>query len=131
MLCVKQDNERRIELLELNSLKRSVVFTGFKTSMNKRQCVESLQVFMEEEMEVNVNIEDIFYLSKESTSPMVITFASVNDKRKIFANVKKIKELENSEGKPFIFSDYLPPAMNDMRRREREILENITIQMQT
>ena len=51
----------------------------------------------------------------------MITLNSLEEKQSIFNNLGKIKGLVNENGKPFIFSDYLPPSMNDLKRRERNI----------
>ena len=121
MADVMKEQDRRIEMLEYNNMKRSVVLTGFKTDFDKSKCIKQLYNFFNEEMGIDIQIDDIFYLNKMSTSPMVITLGTLQDKREIFRNTHNLKGLENQEGKPFIISDYLPPTMHDQKNRERDI----------
>ena len=79
-----QSHEHQIEMLEYNSMKKSVVLTGFNTEFKKQACLNELYNFFAEEMNVQVQIEDLFFLNKQSTSPMVITLATLEDKREIF-----------------------------------------------
>ena len=118
---IMKETDRRIELIELNNMRKSIVVTGFHTERRKDRCISDMYNFLSEEVGVEVQIEDLFFLNKETTSPLVITMTSMEDKREIFRNMKNIKGLVNMDGKPFIFSDYLPPELNESKRREREI----------
>ena len=118
-----QVNERKVDMLEYNNMKRSMVLTGFHTNTKRDVFLRHLYSFLKDEMRVEVQVEDFFYINKESTSPMVITFASLEDKKEIFCNLKSLKGLRNEFDKPLIFTDYLPPAMNEAKRRERDIFK--------
>ena len=116
------DNDVRLNRIEVGNMKKSAVFSGLKTEYRKDICKKQLQKFLLEEVVVQVDIEDIFFLTKTSTSPMVINFATIQDKQEVFNNLGNIKGLVNDDGKPFFFSHYLTPANNESRRREMEII---------
>ena len=116
-----KEAERRLEMLELNSMKRSIVVTGINCEPKRDVCLNEIYSFLAEEVAVEVQIDDLFLPNWQSSSPMVITMATLDDKRQIFRNMKNIKGLVNEESKPYIFADYLPQQMNDQKRREREI----------
>ena len=123
-MCEKFDAiNDRVGKLETNSMKKSTVLTGLITSTKKDECVKELYYFMENEMGVSdIEIEDVFFLNRATTSPMVITFSSLNDKRLVMANAVNLKGLENEDGKPFFMSNYLPAEINERKRRESDII---------
>ena len=124
MSDVVQESERRMELLELNNMKKSIVFTGMNTDRRKRTCIDEVYHFLAQEMALeNVTIDDVFYLNKETTSPMVLTMATMDDKKQIFRNSAMIKDLVNERGASYYFSDYLPQTTNEEKRRERDLFK--------
>ena len=102
-MCDKMEGMNdRISKLEYNAMKKSVVLTGLHTTSKKEDCIEELYKFMDEEMGVQgVEIEDIFFMNRESTSPMIINFVSQEDKKMVMENVINLKGLKNEQGKPF------------------------------
>ena len=122
-----QDLEKKVEMLELNNMKQSMVMSGFIRTTKKAECIQELEQFFEQEMEIYPEITDVFFYSKNSTNPLTITFASMQDKRMIYQNFKKIKDLENQDGQKYFLNDQLPANINETRRREREISKLNTV----
>ena len=115
--------EGRVEKMEMNNMKKSAVITGLTVSRNKRTCMSQVEEFISTEMGTECNIDDVFYLSQMSTSPFVITFASMYDKTEVFANLKNLKGVVNEHERPISINHYLPPEMNETKRREHDILK--------
>ena len=115
------DMDKRIDKIELNNMKKSMVVSGFNTQRSKKKCIEELLHFFAEEMGITPSIEDVFFLTQEKTNPMVVTFTKFSDKLLVYKNTEKIKDLVNEEDKPFFYTDYLPAEMSERKRRENEI----------
>ena len=107
----------------MNAMKKSAVITGLFTSRKKKNSIDELKNFIYTEMGVECEIDDIFFLSPHSTSPMVATFSQMQDKINVFSALKNLKGLVNEYEKPFTFNHYLPAEMNETRRRENEIIK--------
>ena len=118
------DVEKRVEKLELNSMRKSMVVSGFNIVRNKKECRKELANFFEDEMGILPEIDDIFFITPESTNPMIVSLTYFSDKLLIYKNTTKIKDLVNEDEKPFFFTDYLPQEMSEKRRRENEIYKN-------
>ena len=114
--------DRRIEMLELNGMKKSMVLTGLICrSRKKKESMKDVPDFLEQELGVTVDIEDIFFMNPQNTSPLVFTVSSLEQKFAILANVKNLKDLVNENEQPYFIGDHLPPRMNENKRRERDI----------
>ena len=119
------DSERKLEQLELNSMKKQIVLTGLELK-ERKGCKQALSTLLGDYLKVQICIDDLFFLNQECTSPLVFAVENMAQKRQIFANLKNIKGLKNQEGKPYVFSDYLPPAMNNRKRQERDLYNHYT-----
>ena len=73
-------------------------------------------------MQIDAQIDDVFFLKKGSTNPMVITLQNQQDKIAIFNNLGKLKGLVNEDDKPFFFSHYMSANHKEQRIREDEII---------
>ena len=124
MSGVIKEMNTRITNLELNNMIKSIIITSFMTARNKELCIVSLNGFFYQEMSLQPDIVDVFYLTPQGTSPMVITLADMQQKIEIFQNVHKVKDLVNEDGNPFFFNDYLPAELNERKRMERDIFCN-------
>ena len=118
---IVSDVEGRVDKIELNNMRKSIVLFGLETTLNKNDCRKELVSFFKEEMSCEPNISDFFFLRRDTTSPMVIMFENLQEKSKVFNNLGRIKGLVNERDKPFFISHYLPPKMHEQKRREDEI----------
>ena len=116
-----EDAESRIERIEWNNMKNSIVATGFYCNRKKNLCIPEMEAFFNGEMEIDVEIDDIFFLSPDTTPPMVIVFKNQQYKSQVFRNIEKIKDLVNEYDSSFFFNDYLPSEMSERKRRENDI----------
>ena len=106
---------QRITNLELNNMKRSIMVMGFHLSRRKQDCIAALVDFMYTEMEIQPNIQEIFFLSTSGTSPLVMTMETMEDKIEVFKNSHKIRDLVNSREEGYFFNDYLPANLNELK----------------
>ena len=81
---------------------------GVEYLYEKKRLSQRNPCFLLQELDIKPEIADIFFLNKESTSPVVIKFSTLEDKQAVFDNIGKLKGLINEEGKPFFISHYLP-----------------------
>ena len=117
----RQDDGHRIEMLEVTNAKRSVMVTGFHSDLKKSVCINEFYKFLWYHFKIELEIEEIYFPNYTTTSPMVITFLSQNDKRELFSKMSNLKGVTNKFDKPYIFSEYLPPKRNEQKMRERDI----------
>ena len=124
MSKVMGELENRVQELEKSNLKNSLVLTGFPGNPDKRERRIQITQFIKDTLLLNVNIVDSYPLGGEGTEtkPMVLVFSSVQERNSVYYNRQKLKEFSNLEDKPFYINEMLPAAMNEKRRREREIV---------
>ena len=120
---VIEDMGDKIEKIELNNMKRSAVLSGYDGSRKKDVCIRQVEELISQEIGVEAEIEDVFFLNKDNPSPVVIMFSSLITKMDVMANSKNLKGLVNEEGKPFFISHYLPVQINERKRRENAIMK--------
>ena len=80
---------------------------GFLTNSNKRECIVEVVEFVQKYLGVTVTIEDIHFMSRNSSSPMIIMFKDMHDKAEVFRNVSTPQNVENTKGSPFFMNCYL------------------------
>ena len=115
------DMEQRLHNLELNSMKKSLVLTGFLPNKSRKSdVIQELVLFFQAEFAAKVEIEDFFYLNANENAPMVITFEKPKHKAAIFQNITNIQDLENENGQPYYINDHLPPNLIERKQKERE-----------
>ena len=119
---VVNDMDTRIEKVELNNMRKSAILTGLYTTTKKPLCIKEVKRFILEEIGIQADIDDVFFLSKTTSSPMVIKFSTVENKAAVFDNAKNLKGLVNEYNKSYYINHYLPPTINEQRRRELDVL---------
>ena len=116
-----KENSKRVENIEWQAMKSAVVLTGFIGNYKKPKCIELLQDLFFDEMGLDVEIEDIFYIGSGEGRPIVILLQSISQKLMILQAKENIKNLLNEEGKSYYLNEYFPAAINEKRRTEREL----------
>ena len=122
MDCEIKDLTQRVQNLELNNMKNSVVLTGFEASKRKVDYMYEVFYFLKDEVKVDVELIDVYPIGMQEIRPLVITVANVQQKRSILQNAKNIKYLMNRHAQPFYFSEYLLAEMNEKKKREKDII---------
>ena len=119
--CEVDELKGQMENLRVEQMSNMVTLSGFIGDPDLKTCKRQIKAFIEEEMGVNVNIVNIFQIGRDPKTN-VLTLSSKEEKIQLFQGVKHIKNMVNQHGKKYIFRDYLPPAKNEQKRWEVEIM---------
>ena len=115
-----QDLTQRIDNVELNNTKRTVSVSGLNILSQKGDNWQQLNQLLHEYLGLDIEIEDFYTLG----SSFIVTLTTMEAKRKL---MKYKYLLKNLKEKVYI-NEYLPPAIQEKRRRERDIVNLITAQ---
>ena len=115
-----KDLEQRIENLELNNSKKMLIITGLNSQhVDRKEMIPFLGCFFLENLGLDLNIDDYFTLGSTVPQPIVIVLQSIQQKKEVLKVKKHLKHFEG--GRKVYVNDYLPPVVQDKRKREREV----------
>ena len=123
MGCVHQELQKRVEIMELRSMRKSVVISGLHTDNRIMKCILQVENFILKELGLEVTIIDCFKLGIGETKPVVFTLETLQEKTKIYQMMdkyRKAKALAKQEVTISI-SDFMPAELKEQKRRERDI----------
>ena len=112
-MCIKQ----------LSLAKRMVILSGFDTNVKRSIARRQILAFLNNVMNVDVTLEDHYFIGNKHPKEIVLTLATISDKKKIFRNIDTIKKLVNSDGKRYIFRDYLTNYQQQFSKCSQNIAE--------
>ena len=118
----------RMEKQEANQAKRMAVLTGLEVHQKKYLARRQIEDFLIEQVQVEVEIEDFYYIGKTEYKDIVITFATVNQKRSIFRNLDNIKHLRNRNGKRYSFRDFWTPTQTSFNKKSQQIANTVALE---
>ena len=97
-----QETKQRLDVLESNAARRMLVIHNMYTSSKKSEYLKSVEQFFEER--IDVKIDDVFLMGNMEPKKVVVTFQSIYDKKEVFRNIEKFKDLKgrNTTSKTFI-----------------------------
>ena len=121
MSKIMSEMEDRLNNLEKAGFKESLVLTGFPMEFDGKDRKKQLKNFFKDTMGITANIVDSYLIGESDQRPIVITFSNIQERNDIFYNKQKLKEFSNINDKPFFINELLPPVLNEMRRKQREI----------
>ena len=115
------DLNQRMETLELNNAKKAVILTGYQTYGDKDEISNQLYTFLDEYLGIgDCTIDECYTIGIAEPKPIVIYFQNQQEKRKVMAAKSQLKGV-NDAGNQIYINDYLPPATQEKRRREKDI----------
>ena len=117
---------KKFEMLEVDAAKKSVILSNFEAEENKKHCRYQLMSFFTEEIGIQVEIEEFYFIGNNEPRDIVINFLSANHKRLLFQNVRNIAHLRNSHGKKYTFRDYMTTKQNELRKTGDRIAEVVS-----
>ena len=115
---IVQELANRIDNIELNNSKRSVTLTNLDE--DRDTAISQIGDFFENAFGFRPEIEDFYSIGSAMPRTVVITFQNLNDKKYIMQNKTDLKGYATA-GKSHFINDFLPAAINEKRRRDREI----------
>ena len=120
MSCEMEELKSQMERVREENMRNMVTVSGFEGDPDNEVCKQQIDVFLQEEMGIEINIIDLFQMVTVMPKTVVLTVGSKEEKAEIFKGIKNIKHLVNSHGKKyFFFRDYLP--RQKMSRREEKM----------
>ena len=119
-----QDLTKKVESLEIAGTRRQILITGLKLESDKKQDrILQVEAFMRNEVQVYVEIEDVYTLGQSDTPSIVVTLKNLRDKHEVLQNKSNLKGLTNHKNNSIYVNDYFPQATNEKKRRERELIK--------
>ena len=117
--------QRKNENVEAQNAKKMVILSGFEGSQKKHVFVQQLHEFIQDEIGVKTKIEDVFFIGQGQPREVVIQFNSVTDKRDLFQNKHRIKNLVNAHGQKYFFREYRMQKQAEVKRRFQEMSDDM------
>ena len=114
----------RIKELEKQSVKNCIVLSGFEGDKDKEVCIEQIEDFFENQLEVMAEIGDISFIGDRNPKPIVISLKTIQDKRRVLENKKKLKDIVNRQGKGYFINDFLLIEQNERTRKQSKIFSD-------
>ena len=123
--ALMQDLSRRLDTVEMNTARRSGILTGLNFSDNKGERIKQVEAFFEDTLNININIEDAYFLGDAEQKVVVVIFATSRDKQMVWENKSELKHFKGEKGKQIYLNDYLPQGVGEKRRKEREVVAEV------
>ena len=117
--------QQKIEYMEVERAKKMVILSGFDASDKKYIARQQLNEFFEKKMQVEVFIEDFYYIGSETPREIVLMLLSTQHKKRIFQQLDRIKNLVNARGKKYSFRDFLTAKQNEERKKNQNIADRV------
>ena len=117
---------QKVDKQTARSMRKNIVISGLVESEDDTEDAKSIvQKFFKDEMQIEPEINTAHRIGdklpgKKTPRPMVTRLVSMEEKRKIFQNVKNLKGRKNSRGKAFFISDQLPESLAEERKKNSE-----------
>ena len=116
-MCDETDELRgRIDKLELNTQKKSIVINGLFTNEEKEYGRRDIDVFLNETLGVKIKIDDYYEIGSAFPRSKVVILHSLRDKLRIMRLKKALKGFKNELGNPFYINDYVAAETNEKRK---------------
>ena len=93
MAKVMNEMEDRITSLEKQNMKNSLILTGFAASEKKTDRNWQLGYFLKEALQVEIEIQDSFFLNSGYPKPVVMVFASQHDRDEVLRRKALLKDV--------------------------------------
>ena len=120
-----KDLQKKLEQFEINAAKRTVILSGIELSDKKKYARKQLDEFLQEQLRVDVELDDFYYIGKANPQDVVMVFTSSHHKRLIFQNSKNIQHLRNSHGKKYNLRNYNTPNQQSAARTGQFIADEM------
>ena len=113
--------ENKIADLEKQNLRKNVVFTGFYSSDDPMVRISQLQDFCKQTLNVEISIENLYFLGNKQPKPVVVSLATKLQKGNLLQAAKLLKDYRNRDGKKYFICSQEPAELGEIKRRERDI----------
>ena len=122
MYTEMKETKNRVEILEIQSMKNSLVISGLTGAKSIKLARKQIQELFSQVLGVDVPINEVYYKG----NAIVVMLSTIQDKLTVLRNCKKLKDYETRDGYQVYINDLLPPAKIEEKKEERNIyLENM------
>ena len=113
---------QRLDNMEMNVNKKMITLTSLpiRDMKDKDREIAQIVTFFDENLGIEPDIEDYFFIGSGDPPTLVITLANLCEKRYIMNNKAELKGVKTN-GKSHYINDYLPVAVSEKRRKDREL----------
>ena len=122
MACQMDKLKERVEALDIQSCKKSVVINGLDADDKGAVCANQVQSFFDEEMGVDIPVVDAFQIGEANPKTIIAPLESNYDRQLLMQNKAVLKDIVNDQGKPIYVNEQVPSFVREKRRWEREIV---------
>ena len=112
-----QELQAKCEQYDINSAKRMVVVSGLEVSQKKKICRMQLERFFENELGVQVEIDEFYWIGSASPQDIVVSFTSSYHRHQIYQNIGQIQSYRNSKGKKYVIRDFNTPRQVEFNKK--------------
>ena len=113
----------KMEQQDINNAKKMIVLSGFDAHQKKYIARKQLDDFFYEQIKVEVNIEEFYYIGRSTLRDIVIILGLISEKKAIFKNISNIKHLRNASGKKYIIRDYQTQGQTAIFKKSQQIAD--------
>ena len=104
--------------------KKNIIISGIQEERGEN-CVELAQQSTNERLELNnVKVAVAHRIGSGSNRSMLAQLEYPMDEGNIFKNVHKLKGMKNGDGRFFYINDQLPAVLQEVQRRQRQIMKD-------
>ena len=115
---------KRVNNLEMDKTRRMVSIHGLYIYHEKKDEVSmEVEVFLCEQVGVSVNVDDVYFLGSYEPRICIVSFATLQDKRKVMNAKSALKDVINRDKKPIFINDFKSTEINERRKYEGEIYQ--------
>ena len=118
------DVVQRLDNLEINNAKLSISISGLQVSGRKDEWKLQVIDFVFQQLGVEIDVEDIYQLGRADPKLLIVTVGSAEQKKAVLEHKSYLKDVR-VKGKAVYINDYVPLQLQERRRREREIVQQI------
>ena len=96
-----RETQDRVDNIDNNTAKRMVIISGLETARKRSVSRQQINNFITDCLELNVGIEDYYYIGNGEPRDIVVTLATNQQRHQMLQNGKKLKNLVNQKGNRF------------------------------
>ena len=119
-----EDLSQRLENVELNNAKRSIIITGLRMqNVKKEDLADEVGAFIEEALGIQAIVESAYTMGENQPKPIVAELQTCAEKREILQAKGLLKGYKGRD-KVYI-NEFLPIATQEKRKRERKVIATV------
>ena len=117
------DLTQKVENLEVASSKRMITISGLSLNIPKEMWCSEVKAFLEYELGIIVEIEEVFKIGKAEPKLLTVTLQSQADKRLILKNKSKLSKIQSDV--PIYINEYFSMNVQEKKKREKDIRQQV------